>query len=108
MNKIKWLAILLSLGFSLASYAQTVPHFNKGESYTNVRAKMLKAGWKPYHSPDADECMKGDSRCQGRPEMESCAGTGMANCRFLWKKQEKTVGICTVGEENNSFSGMCN
>jgi hypothetical protein len=43
--------------------------------------------------------MEGDSRCQGRPEMEACAGTGMANCKFLWKKEGKITAICTVGED---------
>jgi hypothetical protein len=70
----------------------------KGESYRSIRAKMIKAGWKPLHAPDADVCQAGDKRCAGRPEMQSCAGTGMANCRFLWKRKGKTVVILTVGE----------
>lgn len=86
--------------FSLVVFAQTgLPKFKKGESYTSVRKKMLKAGWKPYKSPEADKCMEGDKRCEGRPEMESCAGTGMANCRFLWKRKSKTVAILTIGED---------
>ena len=83
------------------AFAQAVglPHFKKNESYASVRTKILKAGWKPFHSKDADTCMEGDSRCQGRPEMEACAGTGMANCKFLWKKEGKITAICTVGED---------
>jgi hypothetical protein len=65
---------------------------------------MLKAGWKPFHSPDADECA-GDTRCEGRPEMVSCSGTGKAFCKFLWTKSGKTVGIITSGEDA-AFNGI--
>lgn len=85
-----------------------LPHFNKHESYASIRTKMLKAGWQPFHSKDADTCMEGDSRCQGRPEMESCAGTGLADCRFLWKKDGKTIRICTIGEDNPVYNRICN
>lgn len=93
-------ALIISL-LSLSAFAQTtrLPRLKKGESYTSVRKKMLKFGWKPYKSPDADKCMEGDKRCEGRPEMQACAGTGMANCRFLWKRKGKTVAILTVGED---------
>lgn len=77
----------------------TTPSFDKGESYTSIRSKMLNAGWTPFHSPDADSCSDGDVRCKDRPEMEACAGTGMANCRFLWKKDDRTLAIATVGED---------
>ncbi len=84
----------------------SLPKFGKNESYKTVRLKMIKAGWKPYHSPEADVCAKGDLRCQGRPEMEACAGTGMANCNFLWKRKDATVAISTLGEgRNNTVSG---
>jgi hypothetical protein len=76
-----------------------------GESYSNVRIKMLAAGWQPYHSPEADVC-NNDSRCEGRPEMEACAGSGMANCKFLWKKDSQTMGICTVGDDA-VFDSIC-
>ena len=44
-------------------------------------------------------CSAGDARCQGRPEMQACAGTGMANCRFLWQKDGRTIAVMTVGED---------
>jgi hypothetical protein len=88
--------------------APELPTFAKRESYASVRTKMLAAGWAPFHSKDADRCNGGDARCEDRPEMESCAGTGAANCRFLWKKNEKTAGICTVGEEKAVFDVICN
>lgn len=99
--------ILTFLLFTSAGFAQTkaLPKMKKGESYTKVREKLIAAGWKPYHKKGADECMAGDARCEGRPEMEACAGTGMANCRFLWKRKgSRTLAIFTVGE-NAGYDG---
>lgn len=87
--------------------ASSVPQFQKEEPYGDVRTKLLAAGWQPFHASDAEACESGDSRCEGRPEMESCAGTGLANCKFLWKKQSQVLAICTVGEENAVFDGIC-
>lgn len=97
--------VLCFSSFGQFTFAQTgLPKFKQGESYTSVRKKMLKAGWKPYTSPEADKCLEGDKRCEGRPEMESCAGTGEANCAFLWKRKGKTISIFTKGEDAN-YSG---
>ncbi len=103
--KIVGLFLCLAISAQLL-FAQTVrlPLLKEGESYTSVRKKMIRAGWKPFRSPNADKCGKGDTRCQGRPEMEACAGTGKANCAFLWKRKGKTVSIYTVGEDTN-YSG---
>ncbi|EIL97930.1 GYF domain-containing protein [Rhodanobacter thiooxydans] len=94
-------------GASGDSAASGVPQFQKDEPYGDVRTKLLAAGWQPFHANDADTCESGDPRCEGRPEMESCAGTGLANCKFLWKKQSQVLAICTVGEENAVFDGIC-
>lgn len=83
-----------------------LPNMQENESYTSIRQKMLQAGWQPFHSPDADTCYKEDERCQGRPEMESCTGTGLGNCRFLWIKNGEKTGICTIGD-NAIFDGVC-
>lgn len=83
-----------------------LPPFKKGEKYASVRAKMISAGWKPFHSPSADSCPADDTRCNGRPEMESCAGSSQANCKFLWKKDEQTIAICTLWEDPE-FDNIC-
>lgn len=101
-------AVLFALVTVNFAKAADLPRFKKGESYTSVRTKMIKSGWTPFHSKDADVCSEGDKRCEDRPEMESCADTGMANCKFLWKKNGKTTAICTVGEEDNVYSAICN
>lgn len=75
-----------------------LPKFEKGEAYKSVREKLIKAEWKPFTSPDADKCYGDDERCKDFPEMESCAGTGLGNCRYVWKKDGKTLLIFTVGD----------
>lgn len=104
-------AVLVFLSFSLISgatlaQANGLPSLTQGEDYGQVRSKMIKAGWKPHAKPGSDPCGETDQRCKGRPEMEACAGTGEANCKFNWKKKNKVVGICTVGEEA-VFDGFC-
>ena len=84
---------------SKADSTDQPPKFEQNEGYVSVRQKMIGAGWSPYHSPSADVCGEGDVRCKDRPEMEACAGSGMANCRFLWQKDGKKVAIDTVGED---------
>ena len=84
-----------------------LPNFTDSESYSSVRTKMINAGWEPFHAPDADQCSETDKRCIGRPEMVSCAGTGRANCKFLWKKNDNIAAICTVGEEDATFDVIC-
>ncbi len=92
---------------STSSSQTGIPPFQNGEPYTDVRTELLAAGWQPFHSSSAETCEDGDPRCQGRPEMYSCAGTGLANCKFLWKKQDKTLAVCTVGEEIAVFDTIC-
>ncbi len=102
MNKI--IGLILAIAISVSTNGgQTggLARLKKGEIYAKVRLKLLKAGWKPFHSPDAGECLDGDARCAGRPEMENCAGTGLAPCVFLWKRKDKTIVIFTIGEEAN-------
>jgi hypothetical protein len=99
--------VLIIFLLTVSVFAQTagLPRLKKGENYRSVRAKMMKAGWKPFHAKDADVCQRGDARCQNRPEMQSCAGTGQANCRFLWRRRGKTVVVFTIGE-NAVYDGF--
>lgn len=91
---------------TFAAFPQTggLPKFKKGEDYKNVRIKMIKAGWKPFHAKNSYKCDSGDTRCEGRPEMFNCSGTGLGFCEFLWKYGGKTLAIYTVGEEGGSYS----
>ncbi|MDQ2747387.1 MAG: hypothetical protein M3T96_09020 [Acidobacteriota bacterium] len=105
---IKIGGLILTIAFLVSTIgAQTggLPRFGKNESYTKVRIKMLKVGWKPFHAKNSDQCQSGDARCAGRPEMHVCAGTGLGNCEFYWKRGGKLLAIYTVGEENAVYSG---
>jgi hypothetical protein len=84
-----------------------VPPFARDESYAQVREVLLRDGWQPVISKDADKCMEGDTRCEGRPEMETCSGTGLAMCRFAWHRDGQRLTICTAGEESASFHSVC-
>ncbi|MEK7724538.1 MAG: hypothetical protein AAB336_09340 [Acidobacteriota bacterium] len=75
-----------------------MPKFKKGDEYKSVREKLIKAGWTPFKSKEADECLEGDERCQDFPEMQSCVGTNLGNCRYLWKKGNKTLAIFTISD----------
>lgn len=81
-----------------------LPTFIENESYSSVRNKMIAAGWQPFHASDAGACLKEDERCEGRPEMETCTGTGLGNCRFLWIKNGDKASITTIGD-NAIFDG---
>jgi hypothetical protein len=83
-----------------------LPSIQPGTPYSDAREIMIKAGWEPIKMPEADACSEHDDRCKGRPEMEACAGSGMANCKFSWKKNDVLKRICTVGEEA-SFDSFC-
>jgi len=98
---------LIVLFLTLTVFPQNygLPRLKKGETYKSLRVRMIRAGWKPYHAPNADQCMIDDERCAGRPEMEVCAGTGNAACRFLWKRRGRTVAIITEGEFPAVYSG---
>lgn len=109
IKSLNCLVLAFSLcAFSFSSYAQRaeVPDFKKNENYSSVRSKLIKNGWKPFHAEDADTCSSDDERCKNRPEMAYCSGSGQANCKFLWKKKEQKLAVCTIGEVA-SFSSLC-
>ena len=95
-------SLVLALGTLLGSptfAGEHLPKFPQEAPYSTIRQSLLKMGWSPFISTDADECSKFDTRCKGRPEMLSCSGTGEAPCMFVWKKNETIIEIVTIGEE---------
>jgi hypothetical protein len=72
------------------------PRFSKQVPYAAARQRLVDSGWQPTASSNADKCEDGDGRCQGRCEMESCAGTAEANCVFLWQKGDVTIAVSTI------------
>lgn len=86
---------------------RTAPPFARSETYTHVRAMLMRQGWDPVVSLDADQCMPDDSRCAGRPEILTCSGSGLAMCRFRWQRDEQSLTTCTAGEEQEMFHSVC-
>jgi hypothetical protein len=84
-----------------------VPPFARNESYAQVRVVLMRDGWQPVISKDTDQCMEGDTRCEGRPEMQTCSGSGLAMCRFRWQRDGQQLTICTAGEEQAMFHSIC-
>ncbi len=84
-----------------------IPPFARNESYAQVRVVLMRDGWQPVVSKEADQCMEGDTRCEGRPEMQTCSGSGLAMCRFRWQRDGQQLTICTAGEEQAMFHSIC-
>lgn len=91
------LPVLLLAGQALA--AEKLPALRSGQDYGQARKSLLTQGWKPVTLPDAEACSTDDRRCAGRPEVFICAGTGMANCLFTWRRRGTVIEVSTVGEE---------
>ena len=96
---------MLASGVAVAS--ERLPSFPKNTDYREARRSLIGLGYAPIKLPDADECMTGDRRCEGHPEMSSCAGTGRAQCIFVWKsKTNALIEVVTVGEDNPGVSAV--
>lgn len=92
-------AIFLALlAASAAVAAEALPKL-AGQDYGKARAALLRQDWRPVALPDADQCMAGDRRCAGRPEMYVCAGTGLGQCVFVWRRKAVVIDVMTEGEE---------
>ena len=89
-----------------ARYAYS--ELQQGTSYKTVRRKLLRLGWRPVTSPDADvcqegdtrcqECLQGDAQCRKWPEMEACAGTGEGSCLFVWRRKGRVIAVSTIDD----------
>ena len=84
--------------WSAAIAAEALPKL-VGQDYGRARAALLRQNWQPVALPDADQCMAGDKRCAGRPEMYVCAGTGLGQCVFVWRRKAVVIDVMTEGEE---------
>jgi hypothetical protein len=100
------LAVALSCASVTALAAGPLPSFERDVPYGTVRNALLAQGWQPVRLPDADRCGPRDSRCQGRPEMTSCSGTGRAPCLFTWRKDARTIEVVTEFEDGGFFRSL--
>lgn len=80
-----------------------------GLTYHKARKKLLAAGWQPFstiHHNKANtdpNISSGNGKIfwnMGYSEIESCAGTGLAPCAFLFKDAYgNKLRVTTAGEE---------
>lgn len=91
-------AFLSLFAGSVAGASEALPRL-VGQDYGKARAALLKQDWQPVALSDADQCMAGDKRCAGRPEMYVCAGTGLGQCVFVWRRKAVVIDVMTEGEE---------
>jgi len=93
-----WLAIIWMVAPSLTQ-AATLPTLKKGSLYANARAVLAKQGYSPVRS-DGSGCRFGrEDVCKAYPEAETCAGTGLGNCLFVWRRGKQVIEVMTIGEE---------
>lgn len=86
-------------------YSSSIPGIAE-KNYPEARSILLAAGWQPYrtHSPrDIDESLFGLEKfvwSNGYVEVESCAGTGVAPCKFIFiDPTGRQLEVFTEGEE---------
>ena len=86
----------------------------EGLDYPIAREQLIQSGWLPVFQtpPFADAPFTEWVQIRNYSEVESCAGTGVAPCRFLFKSSKDatvTLNVFTVGEVLGSVSSYtCN
>ncbi len=81
-----------------------------GMSYGEARELLVDEGWLPAGTCEGDAYMCNPAY----PELDSCAGTGAAPCRFQWKAGEGVatkdglgfIAVITEGERAKSVTGF--
>ncbi len=93
----------------------SLPRFPKGTPYAEARQSLKALGYRPNALPDADAVSRdrcgykpdslaepklgagdGDIRCF--PEMVACAGTGLGQCIYSWRRGETLIDVFTSNE----------
>ncbi len=78
-----------------------------GMSYKEVRARLTELGFAAASlSKDMTRCGARKYICKKYPEVEACAGTGAAPCRFALKYPQGRTVIIITGGENLVVTGI--
>jgi hypothetical protein len=83
-----------------------LPQFKRHMPYGEVRAELLKRGFKPLllSEPLSPDCTPYGDRCTIWPELESCTAAGVELCTFGWRAPNgRWVRVGSVGEEPPGF-----
>jgi len=109
-NILAFFAAILGLAVSGLSAlgSEAIPKFRTSISYDEARENLIALGWEPATtSKDPSRCALGmEDRCEKYPEVESCAGTGVAPCNLLWRKNGVLISVGTYGEEEMKVGGI--
>jgi hypothetical protein len=77
----------------------------EGLAYPAARARLIRAGWRPYAAPGpraAGALESGNGpyvRSRGWREAEDCAGSGLGPCRFRFRgPRGRAIHVVTLGE----------
>jgi hypothetical protein len=81
--------------------AEQVNGAKVGMDYKEVRARLTELGFAPDSpSKDMKRCGSRKTICKKYPEVEACAGTGAAPCRFAFKyPRGRKIVVITRGED---------
>ena len=123
-NKIVSIFALLTFSTTIAIAAEepckptkhanvpTITNF----TYHKARSALLKAGWQPVQTkshnmvsedPDVSSGNGAEFWGKGYIEVESCSGTGVAACAFLFKDiYSNKLRVVTAGEEDSKLKAF--
>lgn len=81
-----------------------------GMTYGEARERLIEDGWLPAGACEGDAFLCNPAY----PELDSCAGTGTAPCRFQWKAGEgvatgdgvTSIAVITEGERGKVVTGF--
>lgn len=65
-----------------------------------------RCGFKPGSlvEPPPQQGEDNDPRCY--PEMDACAGTGLGQCLFTWRRGETIINVETIGDQPPQVQGV--
>jgi hypothetical protein len=104
------------MAYSNGAEGASLPRFPKGTPYGEARQSLKALGYRPNALPDADDVSRArcgykpdspgkpkpstgdanDMRCF--PEMIACAGTGLGQCVYSWRRGEALIDVFTTNE----------
>ena len=97
MRSFPWVCILLGLPSAIAS-ATEIP-VKESMPFLSARNALIKDGWRPEAPKERQPVGTAvELLNRGITEVERCT-QGVQYCQFHYKKNQKCLGITTIGEE---------
>lgn len=114
MKTLTLAALLAGLSLAPAHAAESLTlqsgEIRTGMTYGEARELLVEDGWLPAGTCEGDAFLCNPAY----PELDSCAGTGTAPCRFQWKAGEgvatkdglTVIAVITEGERGKIVTGF--